>query len=122
MSHRRGGTRPGQETRARKPGGGGLLEKSALMTGEGARPGWGGDQDGEEAGAAPGSEDRVRLVPEAARLTGCPCLAPGLPTSFCTRESPISSWPVLGSGALSCSSDALIPILQTGSPLERNGC
>lgn len=72
MRHRRGGTRPGQETRARKPGGGGLLEKSALMTGEGARPGWGGDQDGEEAGAAPGSEDRVRLVPEAARLTGQP--------------------------------------------------
>ena len=86
MSHRRGGTWPGQETRARKLwGGGGCQRNQQSLTGEGARPGWRGDQDREEARAGPGSKDQVRLVLEAVRLTG----QPGVPA--CPPDSPAAS-------------------------------
>ena len=63
--------RPGDKSQE-AGGEGGCQRNQHWMTGEGARPGWGGDQEREEARAAPGSEDRVRMVPEAATLTGQP--------------------------------------------------
>ena len=76
--------RPGDKSQE-AVGRGGCQRNQHSMTGEGARPGWRGDQDREEARAGPGSKDQVRLVLEAVRLTG----QPGVPA--CPPDSPAAS-------------------------------